>query len=89
MEPLFYSKMWTLLGPIIVRVFPDHMTIKNFWLEGQKSIPISQIASVEVANMGNRSVVVRTTSGKKYRAIIRLRDKKKLGEVLTGLISTK
>lgn len=70
MEPIFETNV----AGFKAKVYPDRVTYK-FIFFNELIIPIKQIASVEVAMPGVQQVTVETTGGKRYKMVIRLRDK--------------
>lgn len=70
-KPLFET---STLG-IRARVFKDKVTYRPFPLSGERAIPMSQIASVEMGMAGQQQVTIETTGGKQYKIVVRLRDK--------------
>jgi len=51
------------------------------------TIPIKQIASVDTTTPGMQSIKIETTGGKKYKLVVRLRDKRKLIDAINQAIS--
>ncbi|HSW88015.1 MAG TPA: hypothetical protein VLG12_02520 [Candidatus Saccharimonadales bacterium] len=61
MEPLFktsYLGLW-------IKVYPNRIDFKTG--AGSQSIPIAQIASIQLGSWGIMNVIVETTGGKKYK----------------------
>lgn len=56
-------------------VFPNRVTYGHLFLTGTKSIPISQIATVDDPFPGVQEVKIETTGGKVHSIVVRLRDK--------------
>ena len=69
MEPIFET---SVLG-FRTRVFPDRISYRP--LLGEKSIPISQIATVDDPLPGLQQVKIETAGGKVHSIPVRLRDK--------------
>ena len=75
MEPLFQT---SYLGTSQIKVFSSYITYKPFFLIGETSIPLDQIASIEKGMAGMQRITIETTGGKKIDMVVRLRDKEKL-----------
>lgn len=56
-----------------VRVFPDRVSYRP-WL-GEKSIPFSQISTVDDPFPGVQGVKIETAGGREHQIVVRLRDK--------------
>jgi len=66
-----------------VQVFQDRLVWKTlFGLGGETSIPLSQIASVDVGMPGLQQVIVETTGGKRCKMVVRLSDKQKFRDAI-------
>ncbi|HEY1041130.1 MAG TPA: hypothetical protein VGE63_00185 [Candidatus Paceibacterota bacterium] len=62
-EPLF-DRHFKILG-MRIAVFPDRIIYKKSFFEGEKSVPIEKVASVEVGGYYSSNVWVTTTSGER------------------------
>lgn len=83
MEPIFKT---SLLGTS-VSVFPDRIVYRQMWgLSGDQIILAKQIASVEMGMLGIQQLTLETSGGKKYKLLVRLKDKKALREAILGII---
>lgn len=64
-----------------VALYPSRLTYRKLGLE-EESIALSQIASVNVAMPLVQKITIETTGGKKMEIVVRLRDKKKLRDMI-------
>lgn len=64
-----------------VTLHPNRLTFSKMGME-EESIALSQIASVSVAMPLVQQIIVETTGGKKLKLVVRLRDKKKLRDLI-------
>jgi hypothetical protein len=67
-----------------VEVYPSHMLYRQRWFGKQILIPMNQIASVTTGMPGIQRIIVETSGGKKLKVIVRLRDKEKLCNMISG-----
>lgn len=62
-EPLFKYSMITMK----IAVYPDRITYKKSLVDGEKSIPINNVASIETGGVISSSVTIITTGGEKIK----------------------
>lgn len=75
-EPLFET---SLMGSK-VKVFNTHIAYKET-LRGEVSIPLDQIASVELARFLGQ-ITIETTGGKKIKIPVNMKDKENLRDAI-------
>jgi len=83
MSPVFETKY----AGSKVRVFPDHVEWKMLFKS--QSMPINQIASVELGIPMYAQVVIETTGGKKFKIPVALGQKKPLQEAILAQMQRK
>lgn len=76
MEPLFKT---SYLGST-VKVFPTHLEWSMLFKK--QSVPINQIASIELGVPMYAQVVIETTGGKKFKVPVGLGEKNKLRDAI-------
>ncbi|MCK5018880.1 MAG: hypothetical protein KAS32_17595 [Candidatus Peribacteraceae bacterium] len=68
-----------------VTLYKNRLAFRKLGME-EDSIVLSQIASVTVAMPLMQLITVETTGGKKFKLVVRLRDKKKLRDLIYDAI---
>ncbi len=66
------------------RVYKNRIELKR--LGENESIPLNQIASVQLGTMGQRTVIIETTGGKKYTTAVK--DKKALRQAIISAMES-
>lgn len=77
-QPLFESKHMGLS----TKVYKNRVDMKS--VGQQESVPLSQIASVQLGSVGQRTVIIETSGGKKYSAFAK--DKKAMRQAIVDAI---
>lgn len=65
----------------MVTLHPSRLTFRKLGME-EESIALNQIASVSVAMPLVQQIIIETAGGKKIKLVVRLRDKKKLRDLI-------
>jgi len=84
-EPLFKT---SYLGYKIA-IYPTHLSYKPlFGLGGEKTIPIDQIAAINIGMPGLAQITIETTGGQKIKLPVNLKHKSKIKELIYQLKSS-